>query len=127
MPSSSVGGSLLRTLLCGVVRLLDVRPRCSFSDVVTPIGSPVARHHHQPSSVPPPPTTYTTHSGVIEVHNSANGDLLGYIGKNMGNGGAQFVYDPALSNALIVSFKTVQGGPATQTDLDISTTVRSDI
>jgi len=83
-------------------------------------GSPVARHHHQPSSVPPPPTTYTIHSGVIEVHNSANGNLLGYIGKNLGNGGAQFVYDPALSNALVVSFQTVQGGPATQTHLDIS-------
>lgn len=77
-------------------------------------GSPVRRS--SPSTVPPPVTI--THTGIVEVHNAANGNLLGYISKNLGNGGAQFVYDPSVANALLVSFPTDSSGSGT--DIDIS-------
>ena len=66
-----------------------------------------------------PPVT-VTHSGVIEVLDS-NGVLLGYISKNMVNGGSQLGYDPSISNALLVSFQTDQSGSGT--DLDITMAV----
>lgn len=48
-------------------------------------------------------------TGSIEVHDANNGNLIGYINKNLGNGGAQFVYDPSIDNALIVTFPYVPG------------------
>jgi len=76
-------------------------------------GSPVRRSN--PSSVPP---VKITHRGIIEVHNAGNGNLLGYISKNLGNGGAQYVYDPSLSNALSVSFDTDQTNSCSQLDIN---------
>jgi len=84
-------------------------------------GSPVRRH--RPSSVPDPkpdPKPKINHSGIIEVRNAANGDLLGYISKNLVNGGAQFGYDPSVVNAVVVSFKTDHTGSGTQLDISIA-------
>jgi hypothetical protein len=69
--------------------------------------------------VPPPPVTITR-TGVIEVLNANNNNVLGYVSKNLVNGGAQYGYDPSIANALIVSFTTDQSGSGS--DLDISTT-----
>ena len=85
----------------------------------TVAGTPVRRT--EPSGVPPP--VKITHSGIIEVHNSANGNLLGYIAKNLVNGGAQYGFDPSVANALLVTFQTDQSGSGSQ--LDIQATVSS--
>ncbi|KAG8942476.1 hypothetical protein FRC04_003644 [Tulasnella sp. 424] len=77
-------------------------------------GSPV-RRDSQPSSLPP-----VTRAGIIEVHNAANDALLGYISKNLVNGGAQFGYDPAIANALLVSFQTPAGATGTVPTMDIT-------
>lgn len=83
-------------------------------------GTPVRRH--QPSSRPDHGGDHNgnngnhngdhdgdhnknTHTGVIEVLDSDN-NVLGYIAKNLVNGGAQAGYDPSLANALTVSFKS---------------------
>jgi len=86
-----------------------------------PLNNPVLRRgtparRSAPSSVPPP--VKITHAGIVEVHNAANGDLLGYISKNLVNGGAQLGYDPSVANALLVSFQTDSTGSGT--DIDIS-------
>jgi hypothetical protein len=71
-------------------------------------GSPVRRS--SPSSVPP---VKITHRGTIEVHNAANGNLLGYVSKNLVNGGAQYGIDPTAANALHVTFDTDQSNSGT--------------
>jgi len=86
-----------------------------------PLNNPVLRRgtparRTVPSSVPPPVTI--THAGIIEVHNAANGNLLGYIGKNLVNGGAQLGIDPSIANALLVSFPT--DGTGKGNDIDVS-------
>jgi len=86
-----------------------------------PLNNPVLRRgtparRSTPSSVTPP--VKVTHAGIIEVHNAANGNLLGYISKNLVNGGAQLGYDPSVANALLVSFQTDGSGKGT--DIDIS-------
>ena len=68
-----------------------------------------------------PPPVQITHTGIIEVHNAANGDLLGYVSKNMVNGGAQLGYDPSITNALLTTFQTDSTGSGT--DIDITMTV----
>jgi hypothetical protein len=78
-------------------------------------GSPVRRQ--SPSSVPPP--VKTTHAGVVEVHNAADGSLLGYIGKDLLNG-AQLGFKPSIADALLISFETDSTGSGT--DIDISMT-----
>jgi len=79
-------------------------------------GSPVRRQ--SPSSVPPP--VIITHTGIVEVHNAANGNLLGYIGKNLVNGGAQLGIDPSVANALIISFPTDSTGSGDDIDISIA-------
>ena len=68
-----------------------------------------------PSNAPPPPSMIT-HSGVIEVLDP-NKNILGYVSKNLGNGGAQYVYDPSLANALTVTFQTGSSGSGSQLDI----------
>lgn len=80
-------------------------------------GTPARRT--VPSSVPPPVTI--THTGIIEVHDASNGNLLGYISKNLVNGGAQLGYDPSIANALLTSFQTDSSGSGN--DIDISMAV----
>lgn len=79
-------------------------------------GSPVRRT--SPSSVPPP--VKITHAGIIEVHDAANGNLLGYIAKNLVNGGAQLGYDPSITNALLVSFQTDSSGSGSTIDISMA-------
>lgn len=79
-------------------------------------GTPVRRS--RPSTVPPP--VKITHAGVIEVHNAANGNLLGYISKNLVNGGAQLGFDPSASNALLVSFQTDSSRSGTTLDISMA-------
>jgi len=81
------------------------------------IGSPVRRSG--PSTVPQPPVKIT-YAGIIEVHNAANGNLLGYISKNLVNGGAQFGFDPSVGNALLVSFQTDSSGSGTTLDISMA-------
>ncbi|KAH8814554.1 hypothetical protein DL96DRAFT_416441 [Flagelloscypha sp. PMI_526] len=73
-----------------------------------PLNKPQARatrtSRSSPSDLPPVP-----YSGIIEVHNADNGNLIGYISKNLVNGGAQFGYDPSIANALLVSFELPAG------------------
>ena len=71
----------------------------------------------------PQPPVKITHTGVVEVHDASNNNLLGYIAANLGNAGAQYVYDSSVANALIVTFQTDGGGSGTK--LDISATVCS--
>lgn len=80
-------------------------------------GSPVRRSG--PSTVPQPPVKIT-YAGIIEVHNAANGNLLGYISKNLVNGGAQLGYDPSVANALLVSFQTDSSGSGTTLDISMT-------
>ncbi|KAG8776946.1 hypothetical protein FRC16_004345 [Serendipita sp. 398] len=51
---------------------------------------------------PDPPTT-TTYTGVIEVHDSASNDLLGYITKDTQNGISKYSTD--LNNAEMFTFE----------------------
>ncbi|KAF8895506.1 hypothetical protein BD779DRAFT_1466907 [Infundibulicybe gibba] len=91
----------------------DVFPRMSPADGVQTnakrlaLGlSPMAPHRREndaarrssPSSAPA-----ITKRGYIQVINSANGGVLGYISKNSFSG-AQYRYQPELSDALIVKF-----------------------
>ena len=59
-----------------------------------------------------------THTGWIEVHQADGDNLLGYVSKNLGNGGAQFVYSPDGNSALLVSFQTDESGDGTQLDIN---------
>ena len=72
-----------------------------------------------PVQVDPVQVDKVTYTGVIEILNANNGHVIGYISKNLGNGGTQFVYDPSISNALIVSFQTDGTGDGTQLDISI--------
>ena len=82
---------------------------------LTVLGTPVRRNHPSPSSSPP---VKITHRGFIEVHDAGNNNLLGYVSKNLGNGGAQFVYDPSITNALNVTFDTDGTGSGTRLDIN---------
>jgi len=79
-------------------------------------GSPVRRN--KPSDLPP--QTKKTYNGIIEVRNSANDNLLGYIGKNLVNGGAQFGIDSSRDNAVPVSFQTGPSGSGSQIVISLS-------
>jgi hypothetical protein len=70
-------------------------------------GSPVRRT--QPSSVPP-----VSYRGYIQIKDK-NSNVLGYISKNLGNSGAQFVSDPSIANALIVDFQLPAGATSGST------------
>jgi len=74
-------------------------------------GTPVRRTN--PSAVPVP----MTHTGVVQVLDSSN-NVLGYIAKDLGNAGAQYVYNPSITNALAVTFQTDQTGSGTQLDIN---------
>lgn len=69
-----------------------------------------------PSGVPT-----TNYRGLIQVRNSADNSLLGYISKNLLNG-AQMAYDADISQGLIVDFTAAQGSSPTD-EIEIATEV----
>ncbi|KAG8814910.1 hypothetical protein FRC19_001415, partial [Serendipita sp. 401] len=63
---------------------------------------------------PDAPTT-TTYTGVIEVHDSASNDLLGYITKDTQNGISKYSTD--LSNAETFTFEATTGSTVEQAEI----------
>lgn len=115
MPSSFAGVFLSTALPYAVVRSHG----CTTSPNVptTILGTPVRRT--SPSSAPP---VKITHTGIIGVLDPSN-NILGYVSEDLGNGGTQYVYDPSLANALVVTFQTDRSGSGTK--LDITAVVSS--
>ena len=70
----------------------------------------------RPSALP-----MVNYRGVIEVTNTANGQILGFISKSSFNF-AQYRYQPALDDALIVSF-SIDSGVTAVNDVRITSEV----
>ncbi|KAH8804251.1 hypothetical protein DL96DRAFT_1562858 [Flagelloscypha sp. PMI_526] len=87
-----------------------------------PLKSPQMRATRTTRSVPSAGAP-VTHTGVLKVKNADNGNEIGFVAKNLVNGGAQFGYDPSLANALVVSFKLPAGAASGRVEM---TAVNSD-